>query len=285
MAKSKKALESNILAWKPMKHTCEVLSRWRNKILTDDLTLTDIGKLEEEILFGGKYHILETDAANHTIYNDEGYSKKEAMIDFILAVCPYLSHFLLHRFTEVALAKERNGLDNTFLRNNELARYLLVYETGLHTTNGEIPAVLKAHLEPLITHFDVESSVNMVNHSILAMIPILKSDYQGFETLNVPDPFDHDAATVLQIRASSSPEEDSLEPSCQLSLNQEQPELPVWLLETERPYKLEKIRKSSLLNFFEHLFLERKKKGSSSQVTTEDESDEEYSQPEHTPRD
>ncbi|WP_115712861.1 hypothetical protein [Legionella sainthelensi] len=100
-------------SWVPMKHTQDILLKWWSKILKTDLSFEEVEELEQEILKGGAYHVLEYDSNNNIKYSDGEYSKKEAMVDFILAVCPYLSELSLYRFCYVALAKEKKNMDNT----------------------------------------------------------------------------------------------------------------------------------------------------------------------------
>ncbi|VEG90503.1 hypothetical protein [Legionella spiritensis] len=256
--KGKIAASSVTDGWTPMKHTRQVLSAWRDKILHGDLTITDIEKLEKDIVSGGGYHPLTIDSQNKLTYDDQGYTQQEAVIDFVLAVCPYLSAARLYRLTEMALAKEISGaVDNTFLRNNELARYLLVYETGIHTKTEEIPDVLKAHLEPLTRQFSEESCKNIINHSILKTLENLRDNHHGFEALRLSKPIDSDFVKELKTkylveRAGFCYEtKDARQYKGKADRSMEKTELPAWLVDIYSPVKrVARKPRPGILHFF-----------------------------------
>ncbi|KTC73794.1 VipE [Legionella birminghamensis] len=205
--------------WKPMDHTRGIISRWGSQLLNADLSNQDIKNLESEILQGSRYHPINAASDQKLTYSDAAYTQKEAMIDFILAVCPYLSLQNLHQFTSMALAKETNSLDNTFLRNNELARYLLVYEAGIYAGSApKLQAMFLSHFKAIAFHFSEEGWLNIINHSILQTLNNLKKDYAGFENLQSPEGIDPEIVQRLK------------EPQFEASFarDQDQPPLPAW---------------------------------------------------------
>ncbi|MDP1604886.1 MAG: hypothetical protein Q8M03_16670 [Legionella sp.] len=229
--------------WLPMARTVKIVRKWRDKIVNGELTIQNVEELEHSISKDGKYH-------SELQYSDKGYTQQEAMIDFTRAVCPYLSELELHHFIECVLAKEKKTLDfvsirNTFIRNNELARYLLAYETGIHTKASEIPAVLIPavlidHMLPIIDKFSDMDVATIINHSIRGLLELLKKDYPGFEKLAIPDEILPD--TIHDWRMS--PIED------EWTLSTTSPPWPYWFSDIYQKLKPEKPPRTSIINFF-----------------------------------
>ena len=224
--------------WLPMARTVKIVRKWRDKIVNGELTIQNVEELEHSISKDGKYH-------SEPQYSDKGYTKHEAMIDFTRAVCPYLSELELYHFIECVLAKEKKTLDsasirNTFFRNDELARYLLAYETGIHTKVSEIPAVLIDHMLPIIDKFSNMDAATIINHSIRGLLELLKKDYSGFETLAIPAEILPDAIHDWRM----SPIED------EWTLSTTSPPWPYWFSDIYQKLKPEKSPRTSIINFF-----------------------------------
>lgn len=206
--------------WEPMQHTRSIVQRWHKQLLSVDFSIEDIKRLENEILQDSRFHPIDLNSNEKITYSDSAYTQKEAMIDFVLAVCPYLSLHGLHRLTSLALTKEINTIDNTFLRNNELARYLLVYEAGIYASKpNELEAMLLSQFKEIADHFSEEGWFNVINHSILQTLGNLKRDYTGFENLHLSEGV---SPEMIQRLKHAESEIEIFKPEL------DQPELPEW---------------------------------------------------------
>ncbi|KTD50449.1 VipE [Legionella quinlivanii] len=206
--------------WEPMQHTRSIVQRWHKQLLSADFSIEDIKRLENEILQDSRFHPIDLSSNEKITYSDSAYTQKEAMIDFVLAVCPYLSLHGLHQLTSLALTKEINTIDNTFLRNNELARYLLVYEAGIYASKpSELEAMLLSQFKEIAGYFSEEGWFNVINHSILQTLSNLKRDYAGFEALYLSEGVSPEMIHRLKQAGSEVP---------LFKPEQDQPELPEW---------------------------------------------------------
>lgn len=174
--------------WQPMEKTILLVKIWYCKLATANLNAEELDTLEESILENScAYRPLDMGSEKQP-YSEDSHTRKEAMLDFALAVNRCLSCKQLYRLTQKVLALQSTHVDHTFLRNNELARFLMMVEMGrsVNKKNDNIPKTLIAHLSSISSSFSDESLANFANTLLIFSLKEFKICYEGCSRLETP---------------------------------------------------------------------------------------------------
>jgi Effector protein VipE len=165
-----------------MKRTEKLFKGVEKNITTNTLSTTDIGELEVSILRGGGFNPKQS-------YSDKRYSQQQAMVDFVRHAYAKLTYAQFHYLAEKALEKELEHVNNTFFRNNELAKYLIAFETMVNGQQNSIPATLLPVIVNIKQHsdFNDEDILYVINFSLIGMIENLQENFKGLNDYSAPN--------------------------------------------------------------------------------------------------
>jgi hypothetical protein len=171
-----------------MPQTIDLIKIWLPKLIKADLTLKDVEALQECICENSLGYRPKPMNQEKLTYSEDAHTSLEAMADFALAVSHCLSNRQLFRLTKVVLAHQSTYIDNTYLRNNELARFLLMIEMGKIPAkrNGDLPPVLMAHLNTIARAFSDSSLLSFINTLLIGPLNTFKQSYKGANHLITP---------------------------------------------------------------------------------------------------
>ena len=182
--------------WQPMERTVDLIRIWYSKLANADINAKELTILQECILEdSAAFRPLNPDTNGKLTYSDKDHSRREALLDFVLAVSHCLSDKELYRLTSVVLALQYQDVKssgpnaiNTFLRNNELARYLIMVEMGksCDPKKRELPQTTLAHLKTLANDYSDTGLANLVNNIFISGFNQFKESYYGLRHIDIP---------------------------------------------------------------------------------------------------
>lgn len=185
-----------------MDRTIELVNIWYKKLVKPDLNPEDVKALETSILEDAAPSLVRPPLeAGKITYSDGEHSRREAMLDFVLAASQCLTDRQLYSLTKAILANQyhaiihsENGINykpydiNTFLRNNDLARYLIMIEMGKIPApqNEELPLTLPSHLKIIARSYSDVGLANLVNTIFIGGLEQFKLSYHGLSHIHLP---------------------------------------------------------------------------------------------------
>lgn len=220
--------------WQPMQRTIDLIDIWQYKLRRNKMDADDIDALEKSILDHSISFQIPVPEGEKICYSDDCHLPKEAMLDFVLALSKCLSPRQLFDLTETVLTKQHKPLEmNTYMRNTELVRFLLMIEMGTrcHREHGSVHKTLIHHLAQLRADFSDEGLMNLVNTLFIGSLMMFRQDYHGLDHLKVP----------RQLTMDDICRSHDIEPGSGIKVSRKQPEPPAWI-------HLPKLHHSDLIN-------------------------------------